>query len=318
MCSSGRSRDIGGRTGKTIGLRLPLVVLSLALVVPAQVGAAASNRVPDLVNYQGLVFLEDGSTDVTGTYDIEFFLYDAAKAGTLLWGERHAGVQAARGLFNVLLGAGAEIQGVPHGPLVDVFKLDMIYVQLRVGDNEPIPIRQRFSFTAHAFRAQNAVTAVHGVPPGTVMPFAGNTAPYGWLLCDGRSLDATANPEYKSLWEAIGVAWGGTGEADFKVPNLGGRTMLGTDGTHGLGVRRGEEGHSLTVSELPGHRHSYVDEVHQGSVVTNSLNLFGEDRKDAGAAAKSEHTGFTTGAKGSNWPHNTMQPSAVVKYIIKW
>jgi len=165
----------------------------LASVAPVRIEAAEPNPVPDLIAYQGRVHLPDGSTDINGTYDVAFYLYDASAEdeAALLWAEKHTAVPIARGMFSVLLGAGAEVDvdesPAPHGSLAEVFASDECYLQVEVGDGGAAGIRRRFVATPYALRAQNAVMAVHGVPPGTVMPFAGATTPYGWLPCDGAS-----------------------------------------------------------------------------------------------------------------------------------
>lgn len=67
------------------------------------------------------------------------------------------------------------------------------------------------------------------VPPGTVMAYASETAPEGWLECDGRSLDGTSGTIYGNLFAAIGKNFGsGNGSAtSFNLPDLRGRFVRG-------------------------------------------------------------------------------------------
>ena len=52
-----------------------------------------------------------------------------------------------------------------------------------------------------------------GVPPGCIMPYAGATAPEGWLLCHGQAVSRTT---YADLFAAIGTAHGaGDGSTTF-------------------------------------------------------------------------------------------------------
>ena len=37
-----------------------------------------------------------------------------------------------------------------------------------------------------------AISANNGVPSGSIMPYMGTTAPYGWVLCDGRDISSLA------------------------------------------------------------------------------------------------------------------------------
>ncbi len=53
-----------------------------------------------------------------------------------------------------------------------------------------------------------AKAAGNGVPPGTILPFAGETPPPGYLICDGSSVSSN---NYPALSTAIGKAWGGSG-----------------------------------------------------------------------------------------------------------
>ena len=45
---------------------------------------------------------------------------------------------------------------------------------------------------------------------GTIKIFAGNFAPHGWLICDGRLLNITQNA---ALFSIIGTTYGGTATA---------------------------------------------------------------------------------------------------------
>src|SRR3546814_780559 len=69
--------------------------------------------------------------------------------------------------------------------------------------------------------------ASNGVPLGSVVDFAGTTAPTGYLLCYGQAIGRS---EYIDLFTAIGTVWGiGDGETTFKFPDLPGRVGSGTD-----------------------------------------------------------------------------------------
>lgn len=57
-----------------------------------------------------------------------------------------------------------------------------------------------------------------GIPAGMVAPFAGTSAPSGWLACDGSLVSRTT---YATLFAAIGVTWGsGDGSTTFSLPDL--------------------------------------------------------------------------------------------------
>lgn len=94
-------------------------------------------------------------------------------------------------------------------------------------------------------------------PSGVMAPFAGSTAPGGWLLCDGT---AVSRAQYSDLFATIGVAWGnGDGTTTFNLPDLRGRVPVGTNaGTFAsLAATGGVESVTLSAAQsgLPSHSH---------------------------------------------------------------
>ena len=64
-------------------------------------------------------------------------------------------------------------------------------------------------------------------PVGTVIAFAANSAPSGYLLCNGA---AVSRATYKHLFNAIGTTYGaGDGSTTFNLPNLTDRFIQGSD-----------------------------------------------------------------------------------------
>ena len=58
---------------------------------------------------------------------------------------------------------------------------------------------------------------VVGLTPGFIAPFAGSTAPAGWLVCDGSAVSRTT---YAKLFAVIGTTYGsGDGNTTFNLPN---------------------------------------------------------------------------------------------------
>jgi microcystin-dependent protein len=97
-------------------------------------------------------------------------------------------------------------------------------------------------------------------PPGSIMDFAGTSAPAGFLLCDGSAVSRTT---YSALFAAIGVVWGvGDGSTTFNVPDARGRSAIGAGTGTGLTTRTvgtqniGGETQLLTTAQIPGHTHS--------------------------------------------------------------
>lgn len=103
-------------------------------------------------------------------------------------------------------------------------------------------------------------------PAGMIAPFAGTSAPSGWLACQGQVVSQTT---YAALYAAIGATWdtGGEGAGNFRLPDLRGYFLRGTgtngDGTVGPAVAAKQSdtfaSHNHTASSAvgdPGHAHS--------------------------------------------------------------
>ena len=92
---------------------------------------------------------------------------------------------------------------------------------------------------------------------GEIRMFAGNFAPQGWELCWGQLL---AISEYETLFQLIGITYGGDGQTVFQLPDLRGRVpvhmgMLGGN-NYNIGQAAGAETVTLTVPQLPAHTHA--------------------------------------------------------------
>jgi microcystin-dependent protein len=87
---------------------------------------------------------------------------------------------------------------------------------------------------------------------GQIVACAENISdPVGWALCDGQLLPIAQNT---ALFSVLGTTYGGDGVTTFALPNLQGRTVLGTGGVNGLGTLgqvSGASATSLTSANLP-------------------------------------------------------------------
>lgn len=78
-------------------------------------------------------------------------------------------------------------------------------------------------------------------PVGSILPFGGNTAPEGWLICDGEIVNKSA---YAQLWAVIGhnfldpTLLSDGGSATFALPDMRGRMPLGVDNMGGTPANR--------------------------------------------------------------------------------
>lgn len=74
------------------------------------------------------------------------------------------------------------------------------------------------------------------IPVGAMMPFAGTTAPTGWLLCYGQAISRTT---YANLFALTSTAYGiGDGSTTFNLPDYRGRVHIGLDNMGGSSANR--------------------------------------------------------------------------------
>ena len=146
-------------------------------------------------------------------------------------------------------------------------------------------------------QTRNTFVGDLGVPMGAIMPYAGASAPYGYLFCDGSEVEKSKFPD---LFDAIGTLYNGAstlnGVNTFRLPDLRGRFALGKDNMDNggtvpnalggyidggggnidrvpdtkadiLGEGAGSSAVALTLSNLPDHEHSLQNSGVQYSVV---------------------------------------------------
>lgn len=202
---------------------------------------------------------------------------------------------------------------------------------------------------------REALTAL--IPAGTMVLFGGTSAPSGWLLCDGSAYSRTTYAAlFAAIGTTWGVGDGGTTfnvpDLRGRAPIGAGQGSGLTNRT--LGSKLGEESHALTLAENGTHAHTgglhaHTGGLHQhvggehthtinacyhdsgtsgGSVVSGALHTSDNNKttlsggavatSSGGAVATSSDGAVATTSSGSGAAHNTMQPSLVVNYLIKF
>lgn len=123
-------------------------------------------------------------------------------------------------------------------------------------------------------------------PIGSMLAFAGSTAPTGWLLCNGASvLRAT----YPALFAVIGTTYGSVDGTHFTLPSLTNRVPVGSGGTYSRGGTGGASTVTLTSAQLASHSHG-LSGVSAGSAGSHS---HGGSTDSAGSHSHSEGTAGT-------------------------
>lgn len=195
-------------------------------------------------------------------------------------------------------------------------------------------------------------------PTGTIICFAGQLVPPGWLLCNGSEISKS---EYPNLFSVIGNTYGiPVNSNNFILPNLQQRMPLGKSNSNNLGDNGGNSNITLTTNQLPSHNHTGTTNsagVHTHTATDSGHNhsyndaYFAENRSggqnvygtssstdndndyiyrtptpttstgfaNITVANNGEHTHtFTTDSTGSNSSINIMNPYLVLNYLIKY
>ena len=177
------------------------------------------------------------------------------------------------------------------------------------------------------------------VPTGVLNPYAGATAPAGWLLCFGQAISRTT---YSTLFTAIGTTYGvGDGSTTFTLPDMRGQVTAGLDNMGGtsrdrvvdtdadvLGGEIGDSGghthgaHALTEAEMPSHSHVLNTASSSQEVPTGAHLEIGYMAVGYGSTATTGGGSSPGGAEGPGDGHThtseeALQPTIFLNYIIK-
>ena len=150
------------------------------------------------------------------------------------------------------------------------------------------------------------------LPIGAIMPFAGATAPTGWLICDGS---VKAAGEYEVLAGVCGDRYGTAPAGSFRLPDLQGRAPFGyTAGTtefNSLGKNGGSCTAALVEANLPSHTHTTPAHEHTASSHEHTLPTHDHTTPDhthvvaVGKPGNHDHDVSVTLVSGGEHQHDT-------------
>lgn len=108
-------------------------------------------------------------------------------------------------------------------------------------------------------------------PAGTIVAYAGSSAPNGWLLCDGLEVSKTAYPALEAVcktnYGSNTNGSGGSGTSHFRIPDLRARMPIGTGA--GLGSRC--SGTGTTVADVAFTNPSFATNTTGWTAVTSTI-----------------------------------------------
>ena len=149
----------------------------------------------------------------------------------------------------------------------------------------------------------------NSLPVGTVIAFAANAAPDGFLICNGAAVSRTT---YAALFSAIGTTYGaGDGSTTFAVPNLKDKFIQGS-GTAGTSIAAG----------LPDHKHQLDHTLAYYYSTTGDESFYTVKHNTASGELPDKARGKMSYASAANSIYgksSTVQPPALtMRYYIKY
>jgi len=154
---------------------------------------------------------------------------------------------------------------------------------------------------------------------GEMRMFGFNFPPRGWALCNGQLM---AIQQYQALFSILGTTYGGDGIRTFQLPNLQGCVPMHRSNTYTQGTYIGEENHTLTLAELPGHNHTVTAMSTPATVALETNNLLAAASGGQNLYVAPATTGgialapLTVSIVGGSQPHPNQQPYVVLNACI--
>ena len=156
--------------------------------------------------------------------------------------------------------------------------------------------------------ATKKILAGELLPPGMVVPYAGTTAPGGWILCFGQTVSQATFP---ALYLILGTTYGSDAGGNFTLPDLRGRAVFGDDNMGGSTASRVTAASGITGTTLGATGGNELTQAHTHGV---------EGLLNGSAFGASVFAGNGAGVQSASYgggSSQNMPPTIILNYIIK-
>ena len=149
--------------------------------------------------------------------------------------------------------------------------------------------------------------------------FSFGFAPKGWALCNGQVLPINQN---QALFALLGTTYGGNGQTTFALPDLQARIPMHEGNGHSLGERGGEQAHTLSVPEIPGHTHPATCSDVAGAKPDAKGGVWARDNNgnapynSVGDTTMAQSPISAIGVTGGSQSHPNLAPFTVLNFCI--
>lgn len=263
--------------------------------------------VPNEIRYNGK--LKEYRTEISGTRNINFKIYNSLTGGTAKWESGTQNVVVSSGVFSVAISPDIDWRDKDYYIELEVNgkrlepreKLTAMPYALHSNSTESAIVKEdaefsvivgnnkRFAVNSYGAKTIIGNTEYFMVPRGAIIIWSGtvNDIPTGWLLCDGNN----GTPDLRAKFV------------------LGAVTETGTK--YSAGNTGGEEEHILTIDEMPKHSHNYTNPLIGDGGLGGGNHYFGE------IYMRPSINSDETTEEGSSQAHNNMPPYYALCYIMK-
>ena len=313
-------------------MKQTLSLLAAALLAAATARAAS-------ITYQGALRNVSGQA-LTGNQTIEFRLYEQATGGTALWGRAYSVLLDTNGLFNTELTdtAGSALSGVSTSKTLDTLLAEKasstLYIGVTVdGASGEIAPRQRILPVPYATFAHNVANAsgnfaVAGRETAGSLNVTGETAT-GTLQVNGKASvvsDLSVGGSvsgYGTIPVGGVILWSGAANkipdgwalcnGSNGTPDLRNRFVVGAGSTYAVGNTGGADAVTLSVAQMPSHRHSYTFKGADLAASWKDNNYFYNQSQTYSGNNNTQYTDYTGGGQ----PHENRPPYYALCYIMR-